>query len=102
MVLSKGIAVWDVLQFCERKGSVDSNIQKELPNDFALFYTQHPHINQVFFTSTKARDYYDKYVKRKQDYNYHLLPSTSSANTWKTFDEKLNEWRLILKYLQTE
>lgn len=99
LLLSKCIAVWDVLQHCERKGSADSNIQKEMPNDFATFYKQHPQVKQVFFTSTKARDYYDKYVNRTPTYNYHLLPSTSSANTWKTFEEKLNEWKLILKYL---
>lgn len=99
LLLSKGIAVWDVLQYCERKGSADSNIQKEIPNNFAAFYNQHPQVKQVFFTSTKARDYYDKYVNRKPAYNYYLLPSTSSANTWKTFDEKLTEWKLILKYL---
>jgi hypoxanthine-DNA glycosylase len=99
LLLSKGIAVWDVLRYCEREGSADSKIQKEVPNDFASFYSKHPQVKQVFFTSTKARDYYDTYVKRKPDYNYHLLPSTSSANTWKTVDEKLNEWKLILKYL---
>jgi hypoxanthine-DNA glycosylase len=99
LLLSKDIAVWDVLRYCEREGSADSKIQKEVPNDFASFYSKHPQVKQVFFTSTKARDYYDTYVKRKPDYNYHLLPSTSSANTWKTVDEKLNEWKLILKYL---
>lgn len=68
LLLSKGIAVWDVLQYCERKGSADSNIQKEIPNNFAAFYNQHPQVKQVFFTSTKARDYYDTYVKRKPAY----------------------------------
>jgi hypoxanthine-DNA glycosylase len=99
LLLSKGIAVWDVLQYCEREGSADSKIQKEVPNDFASFYSKHPQVKQVFFTSTKAMDYYDTYVKREPGYNYHLLPSTSSANTWKTVDEKLNEWKIILKYL---
>lgn len=99
LLLSKGIAVWDVLQYCEREGSADSKIQKEVPNDFASFYSKHQQVKQVFFTSTKGRDYYDIYVQRKPGYNYHILPSTSSANTWKTFEEKLNEWKLILKYL---
>ena len=99
LLLDQRIALWDVLQYCEREGSADSDIQKEVANDFAAFYHMYPQINHVFFTSTKARDYYDMYVKRKPDYNYHLLPSPSSANTWKSFDEKVNEWKLILDYL---
>jgi TDG/mug DNA glycosylase family protein len=53
----------------------------------------------VFFTSKQAAAYYDKYIKRSPHLTYHTLPSPSSMNSWYTYDEKLNEWQLILKYL---
>lgn len=99
LLLDNGIAVWDVLQYCQRTGSADSNIKSEMPNDFSSFYNKYPNVKCIFFTSTKARDYYDIYLKRKANYDYFLLPSPSSANTWRTFDEKLIEWKIILRYL---
>ena len=99
VLLDHGIALWDVLEYCEGVGSLDSNIVNEKANDFSTFYQNHPAIKQVFFTSKQAAAYYDTYVKRKSSLNYHILPSPSRMNTWKTFDEKLNEWKIILQYL---
>jgi len=99
LLLKQNIALWDVLQYCERLGSADTNIKNEVPNDFEGFYAQHPSVKYVFFTSGKAQEFYDTYVGKKQDINYTNLPSPSSANTWKTFDEKVTEWKIILKYL---
>ncbi len=97
LLLKNGIALWDVLKYCEGKGSSDTNIKREIPNDFSSFYTLHPKIKFVFLTSKKAEKFYDQYVGKTHDREYHLLPSPSSANTWKTFDEKLQEWGAILK-----
>lgn len=43
------IALWDVLAYCERTGSLDSNIKNEKANDFESFYKQYPNIKHVFF-----------------------------------------------------
>ncbi len=95
------IALWDVLQFCEREGSLDSNIKNELPNDFESFYAQFPNIKAVLFSSKNAMVYYDKYVGRKPGLQYYVLPSPSGANATKTYLEKLEEWRdKILPLLQ--
>ena len=32
------LALWDVLKTCEREGSLDSDIQNEIPNDFTTFF----------------------------------------------------------------
>lgn len=86
------IALWDVLEICEREGSLDSNIKNEASNDFESFYINYPNIKHVFFSSKNAAKYYDKYVGRKPDINYEILPSPSGANATKSFSEKLEEW----------
>lgn len=99
LLLSKGIALWDVLQNCEREGSADSNIKAEKPNDFSGFYKDFPNVKNLFFTSGKAEAFYDTHVGGNGKVSYYNLPSPSRANTWKTFEEKLNDWKLILKFL---
>jgi len=98
LLLDNHIALWDVLQFCEGKGSSDNNIRNEIPNNFAGFYAAYPQINKVFFASQAAEKYYLKYVGNLAGLvkEYHTLPSPSSANTWKTFAQKLDEWQIVL------
>ena len=45
------LALWDVIQCCERQGSLDSNISNAsiINNDFILFFQQHPQIKHIFF-----------------------------------------------------
>ncbi|WP_447637034.1 DNA-deoxyinosine glycosylase [Flavobacterium microcysteis] len=93
------IALWDVLAYCERTGSLDSNIKNEKANDFESFYKQYPNIKHVFFSSKNASNFYDKYVGRKQDILYSVLPSPSGANASKSFIQKLEEWGVILEAL---
>ena len=94
------IALWDVIQQCERQGSSDNQIQNIIPNDFQQFFSVHPHIQAIFFNGTKARDTFQKYVS-----NFVLsrevcfcLPSTSPANTI-SYSIKLNRWRCIIDWL---
>jgi hypoxanthine-DNA glycosylase len=99
LLLNKGIALWDVLEYCERTSSADSAIKNECPNDFGAFYKNFPGIQNVFFSSGKAAELYTKYIVRDEKLSYHQLPSPSGANTWKTFEEKLAEWKKVLMYL---
>lgn len=86
------IAVWDVLEYCERQGSLDSNIKNEKANDFIAFYKMYPNIKHVFFSSKNASAYYNKYVGLRPNIIYYTLPSPSGANATKSFTEKLKEW----------
>ncbi len=94
------IALWDVLQYCEGKGSSDNAIKNEIPNDFKTFYNQYKNIKTVFFASKRAEDFYLRYVIKSPDRSYYVLPSPSRANTWKTYEEKEKEWRIVLKHLK--
>lgn len=93
LLKEKGIALWDVLQYCDREGSLDSNIKNELPNNFEVFYTEYPNIKAVLFSSKNAMKYYDRYVGRKPYIKYYVLPSPSGANATKSFIQKLEEWK---------
>ncbi len=94
---SKGIALWDVLASCDRKGSSDSNINNEKANDFNKLYKQYPNITKVAFNGSKAEKLYKKLVKPNPDLKIRFvtLPSTSPANT-KSDKYKLKEWERIL------
>lgn len=89
----KHIALWDVLEYCEREGSLDSKIKNEIANDFKSFYNSYPNIKHVFFSSKNAAVYYDKYVGKSVGITYEILPSPSGANATKSFVEKLQIWK---------
>jgi hypoxanthine-DNA glycosylase len=95
ILLENHIALWDALKVCEREGSADNDIIQEESNDFIKFLGKHPKIQLIAFNGKKAEDYFTLYYKHKLNIPKITLPSTSSANTWKTFDEKLSEWQVI-------
>ena len=106
LLLDNGIALWDVLNSCERKGSLDSSIQNGTTsvNDFNLFFREHPSIRAVFFNGSRAQQEYRKHVLPKldntlSDIEYHRLPSTSPAMASLTRKQKLQLWEVILQNL---
>lgn len=100
LLIKNNIALWDVLQFCERIGSLDSAIKNEVTNDFEQFLKEHPNITTIFFNGQKAAAFFKKYVSLENNYDLITLPSTSPANASKTFESKLNEWKIISHYLK--
>lgn len=96
------LALWDVIQSCQRQGSLDSNISNAsiISNDFASFFAQHPHIQHIFFNGNCAYQEYHKRVKpqlagRWQALECTRLPSTSPAMASLTFEQKLSAWSVI-------
>ena len=89
------IALWDVLQFCDRVGSLDSAIKNEIANDFETFLKQHPNIKFILFNGQKAAAFFRKYVHLEKSYQLITLPSTSPANAGKPYQSKLEEWKII-------
>lgn len=95
LLINKDIALWDVLQFCDRVGSLDSAIKNEIANDFEDFLERHPKIESILFNGQKAAAFFKKYVRLRKEYKTYTLPSTSPANAGKSFQDKLNEWNII-------
>ena len=101
-----GIALWDVLQSCERPGSLDSSIDdaSAVVNDFDTFFIEHPHIRHVFFNGKKAESVFERRIRPAltgdpQSRSYTVLPSTSPAMAMLDFAEKLRRWSAVRECL---
>lgn len=95
------VALWDVLQQCERQGSLDSAIKKgsRIPNDFSAFLSQHSYIRLIAFNGREAENSFKKHVQSKLNLRAMQLvglPSTSPAHTM-PLNEKKAAWRSALK-----
>jgi hypoxanthine-DNA glycosylase len=91
------IALWDVCMYAERKSSLDSDIKNELPNSIESLLKSKPSIKVIGFNGKKTEQLYDKYFERFEEIEYHTLLSTSPANARYSFEEKLNNWKSILR-----
>lgn len=106
ILMQNGVAVWDVLNTCCRKGSMDSDIDMDSIqiNNFNWFYSVYPFIRTVFFNGSTAEKVYTKQISPilKKQYNYlryQRLPSTSPAYASMKLDRKIEAWRVILSEL---
>jgi len=99
-LLNHNIALWDVIQKCDRLGSLDSKIQSPIPNNFNSFFASHPKISVIFFNGSKAKETYTAFVgfNFKQILSSFLLPSTSPTRTM-PFNEKIVYWKEILHWI---
>jgi hypoxanthine-DNA glycosylase len=98
-----GVAVWDVLHSCDRRGSLDSDIARTsiVANDFERFFTIHRHIERVFFNGTAAATLFRRHVQAvgaaPLAINYTRLPSTSPANAGISPAAKRRAWRVVVE-----
>lgn len=100
-----GIAVWDVLQSCERAGSLDARIARasEVPNSLPDFLGSHPALRLIAFNGSLAQQAFARHVaprlaERPAMHPVELvrLPSTSPAHAALSFADKLAAWRHAL------
>ena len=93
------IALWDVIDNCERKGSLDSEIRNEEANKIGELLHNFPNIKAIFCNGQKS---YKNLLKILPN-DFHLpiiaLPSTSPAHASLTYEEKLISWLKIKNYL---
>ena len=89
------IGVWDIVHKANRKGSLDSAIVDEEPNDIVEFIERHKHLKVIAFNGKKSEALYDKYFERKTDIRYISLPSSSPANAGISFEKICERWREI-------
>lgn len=93
------IALWDVLASCEREGSLDENIADEVPNDIVGLLKQYHKIKKIIFNGQKPKE---MFKQEEVTCDCLVAPSTSSANTNMTYDEKLKYWKGLLSLEKTK
>ena len=91
MLLQNHIALWDVIESCDIKGSSDSSIRNVNVNDFSRILNA-ADIRRIFANGTAAYNLYTKYV----DKSITRLPSTSPANAAWNMERLIDAWRIIL------
>lgn len=91
LILSNGIALWDVIAGCEIEGSADSSIKNAVPNDLSPILTG-ADIRQIFVNGKTAKKYYDRYTLKTTGREAICLPSTSPANAAWSLDRLAEAW----------
>jgi hypoxanthine-DNA glycosylase len=75
-LVSKGFALWDVVKSCHRKGSLDSDIEQEEPNDIQGLVSQYPSIKRIVFANGgKACEIFNKHFKEWWEFSNELQPN---------------------------
>ena len=94
------LALWDVLHSAEREGSLDVDIKRAVPNDFATFLAARPAIRGIALNGTMAHQIFVRQCwpalapELQARLTVHALPSTSPAHTM-AFERKLAAWSIV-------
>ena len=94
MLLRHHIAIWDVIQSCDIKGSSDSSIKNAVPNDFSFILKTAP-IRQIYTNGGTAYKLYHKYCEKVTGFEAVKLPSTSPANASYSLERLIRQWNQI-------
>jgi TDG/mug DNA glycosylase family protein len=99
-----GIALWDSLHSCVRRGALDREIVRgtERPNDFRSFLGRYTGIRAIVFNGRTAEATFHRLVKpglssRLRELSFATAPSTSPANTRYSLDALESAWRTALQ-----
>ena len=95
MLLSNGVALWDVLDSCDIIGSSDSSIRNAVPVNIALILRA-ADIRRIYCNGTAAYELFMKHLAPVCGMTPVKLPSTSPANAAWTMDRLYEQWKQIL------
>lgn len=95
MLLTHGIAMWDVLAACDIRGSADSTIRNAVPCDLAPILAAAP-IGAIFTNGATAHALFERHLAPKLLRHAIPLPSTSPANAAWSTARLTDAWRAAL------
>lgn len=93
------IALWDVLDSCEIKGSSDVSIKNPKVNDIKEIINS-TDVRKIFVTGKKALELYNKYCYDDVLIEANYLPSTSGANCAISYENLRKKYKIIINYLK--
>lgn len=98
IIRKNNLALWDVIDTCERKGSLDSNIINEEANDIRPLLNEFPNLKAIFCNGQKSFKNLQKILGKETGIPIFVLPSTSPLHTI-SFEKKMTEWKILKTFL---
>lgn len=102
MLAAHRIALWDVVRAAERKGSADTDIRREAPNDIPGLLRRCPTIHTVVFNGKTAANLFQKHFPQLElsavrQVRFIVRLSTSPANCQFSEEEMYRNWREVFE-----
>ena len=94
-MLSRGIALWDVVASCDIVGSSDASIRNVTANDLSVIL-ENADIGRIFVNGKTAEKMYKKYTEKAVGRPAVCLPSTSPANAAWSLERLIEAWRAAI------
>ena len=91
MLLNGGVALWDVIESCDIKGSSDASIRNVVPAHIERITGAAP-IEQVICNGGTAGRLYKRYLQERTGLPATVLPSTSPANAAWRLERLVERW----------
>ena len=91
MLLNGGVALWDVIESCDIKGSSDASIRNVVPAHIERITGAAP-IEQVICNGGTAGRLYKRYLQERTGLPAIVLPSTSPANAAWHLERLVERW----------
>lgn len=98
LLLEHGIAIYDVIESCDIKGSSDSSITNVVPSNLSFVLEEAP-IKHIYANGNKAFELFQKYNTSNIPNQIIKLPSTSPANAAFSLERLVNEWSVIKPFI---
>lgn len=95
LLLRHGVALWDVVESCEVRGSSDASIRSVIPSDVARITDVAP-IRAVLCNGGTAARLYRRWLEPVTGLPAQTLPSTSPANAAWSLPRLTERWREVL------
>ncbi len=96
LLLSNGIALWDVAARCEIRGSADATMKDVRPNDI-IGLIENCSISKILLNGKTAEKYFNEFFHDVVSVPVCCLPSTSPANAKTSYAALYAEWKAQLK-----
>lgn len=98
-----GIALWDVLESCIRRGSLDADIDMKSAkaNNIADFLLENPRIKTICFNGATAETIFKRRILptlHHADLRYIRLPSSSPAHAGMPLQDKIAAWQATIRF----
>ncbi len=88
------IGLWDVIDACRRKGSLDAAIRDARAANFSVLQAGFPALRTIAFNGKTSGRFAPQF--EAAGFRTLVLPSSSPAHAQLSFEQKLVKWRALL------